>query len=60
MSDKLPAHICTVPPFDDSDKAVGGACLLILLALFALASFCREQSLNQPPKAEAEQAGETQ
>ncbi len=54
MSDKLPAHICTVPPFDDSDKAIGGGCLLVMLALFVLASLCRTESLKPPPKAEAE------
>lgn len=54
MSDKLPAHICTVPLFDDGDKAVGGGCLLVMLALFAFASFCREEAMKPPPKSEAE------
>lgn len=54
MSDDLPARICTVPPFDDSDKAVAGGCLLVMLALFVIASICRTASRNPQPKAEAE------
>lgn len=54
MSDKLPARICTVPTFDDSDKAICGGCLLVVLALFVLASLCRTASLKPPTRADAE------
>lgn len=54
MTDKLPGRICPVPPFDDSDKAFAGGCLLVWLALFVIASICRTASLKPPPKAEVE------